>query len=620
MRLLTLKYSLPLLALCFSPLSTAQDSNSGAQIWDLSPIYASDSAWELALDQLNSDIAKLENLQDSLDQSASDFGAALNSLSQVDQRVARVYVYASLIRDTDQRDPVAQQQFGKARQMLSNYESARAWLNPAILAMGETRVRQFLSENDQLAKFKFQLEDILRKAPHTLDQATEAILAQASLLLSSPEQIYENFANADIPWPVVTLSTGEEVTLNQAGYSRWRGTANRADRKLVFDTFWDTWNQYGDGMGAILATEVQANVFIAKSRNYEGVLESNLFNDGLPGEVYTQLVTQVNDALPIFHRYLKLRGRMLEIDDLRYYDIYPPLVELDTGGFDIERSKQISLQALAPFGANYLALLEEGLSQQWMHSHPQPGKRSGAYMNGSIYDAHPYVLLNHNDDYDSLSTFAHEWGHAVHTQLANANNSWENASYSTFTAEMASTINEILLEEYMIANASSDAEVLFYLGSALESIRGTLFRQTMFAEFELAIHQAAENGQALTGPIMSDIYGDLLKRYHGHDEGVLTIDAEYAIEWAYIPHFYYDFYVFQYATSITGAAWFAEQFLAGDEAVRDDFMRVLSAGGSDYAYNILLNEAGLDMASAEAYQPVLRRMSSLMDRIEVLLD
>jgi oligoendopeptidase F len=241
-------------------------------------------------------------------------------------------------------------------------------------------------------------------------------------------------------------------------------------------------------------------------------------------------------------------------------------------------------------------------------------------MSGSAYDVHPYILLNHTDDYNALSTFAHEWGHAVHSLLANANNPWETADYSTFTAEMASTINEILLEEYMIENAQTDEERLFYLGSALESIRGTFFRQTMFAEFELAIHQMAENGEPLNGTILSATYGDLLKRYHGHDEGVLTIDEAYTVEWAYIPHFYYDFYVFQYATSITGAAWFAEKFLAGDVQVRDDFLNVLSAGGSDYPHNILLNEAGLDMTQPEAYEPVIRRMNSLMDRIENILD
>ena len=597
----------------------SQSDESLRYEWDLTDLYPNVAAWEDAMSDVAERIAALPDYQGTLGDSAEAMLGALREISDTNKETARAYVYTSLERDADQRQADTQARFARARQLYSDLEEATSWISPEVLALGAPTVRQYIAAEPGLADFEFMLNDILRQAPHTLDQQTEAILAQAGLVLSSAEQIYGNFANADIPWPSVTLSEGQEVTLSQAGYSRWRSAANRDDRKLVFDTFWDTWNQYSDGMGATLASEVQANLFTARVRNHDGVLAHNLFDDGLPPEVYTQLVTQVNDALPIFHRYLQLRGRMLGVEDLRYYDIYPPLVEVDTGVFDLERSEEITFAALQPFGQRYLDLLEYGLSQDWMHSHPQPGKRSGAYMNGSAYDVHPYVLLNHNDDYNALSTFAHEWGHAVHSLLANENNPFENAYYSTFIAEMASTINEILLEEYMIENARSDEERLFYLGNALESIRGTFFRQTMFAEFELAIHEAAENGEPLTGPRLTELYSELLKRYHGHDQGVLTIDEPYAVEWAYIPHFYYDFYVFQYATSITGAAWFAEQFLAGDTAVRDDFIQVLSAGGSDYPHNILRDEAGLDMTQPEAYEPVLRRMNNLMDRIEALL-
>jgi oligoendopeptidase F len=587
--------------------------------WDLSDLYRSVQAWEDALASVQAEIARLPDYKGKLGESPAAMAEALTAISDSYKAAGRVYVYASLARDEDQREAAAQARFGRTRQLFANWSAATAWLGPEIQSIGAKKVERFLKKEPQLENFTFMLHDILRRSPHTLDADGEALLAQADLVLSSPEQIYENYANADIPWPTVTLSDGTNALLNQSGYSRWRGVANRADRKKVFETFWSAWEQYADGMGATLATEVQANVFTTKARKHSSVLAKNLFDDGLPPAIYTQLVDQVNAALPVFHRYLKLRGKMLGVTDLRYYDIYPPLVEVDTGVFDLERAKEITFAALQPFGDTYLNLLEHGLSQEWMHSHPQPGKTSGAYMNGFAYDVHPYVLLNHNDDYNSLSTFAHEWGHAVHSLLANANNPWETADYSTFIAEMASTINEILLEEYMIEHARTDEEKLYYLGYALESLRGTLFRQTMFAEFELAIHTAAENGEPLTGPALSKRYGDLLKKYHGHDEGVLTIDEIYTHEWAYIPHFYRDFYVFQYATSISGAAWFAEQFLAGDNTVRDAFIRVLSAGGSDYPHNILLNEAGLDMAKPEAYEPVIRRMKSLMDRIEALL-
>ena len=592
---------------------------SESVVWDLTGVYANDEAWESALETAQAEIITLPRLAGSLGDSSASLSAALNQISSLEKEIARLYVYTSLIFDSDQRDADAQAQIGRSRTLYSNFEESISWLAPEILAIGDARIEAFISADETLTAHEFFLRDTLRSAPHTLDAKTEEILAQASLALNASEQIYESYANADIPWPTVTLSEGQEVTLSQAGYSLWRAAPNREDRKLVFDTFWQTWIQYNDGMGATMAANIQSNVFGAKVRNHDSTLAANLFDDGLPPEVYTQLVTQVNQSLPLFHRYLSLRGRMLGVDDLRYFDIYPPLVEVDTGEFDLARSAAITFEALKPFGEDYLALLKQGLDGEWMHSHPAPGKRSGAYMNGSIYDVHPFVLLNHNDDYESLSTFAHEWGHAVHSLLAQKQNPYETASYSTFTAEMASTINEILLQEYMIENARSDEEKLFYLGGALENIRGTLFRQTMFAEFELAMHEAVEAGEPLTGPKLSEMYGELLKRYHGHELGVLTIDDEYAAEWAFIPHFYYDFYVFQYATSITGAAWFAEQFLAGDEQVRDSFIRVLSAGGSDYAHNILRDEAGLDMTTAEAYAPVLRRMESLMDRIEALL-
>ena len=617
-RTLTEKALLLSLTLAVASLSTPVKASESV-VWDLTGVYANDEAWESALETAQAEITALPRLAGSLGDSSASLSAALNQISSLEKEIARLYVFTSLIFDSDQRDADAQARIGRSRTLYSNFEESISWLAPEILAIGDARIEAFISADETLAAHEFFLRDTLRSAPHTLDAKTEEILAQASLALSASEQIYESYANADIPWPTVTLSEGQEVTLSQAGYSLWRAAPNRDDRKLVFDTFWQTWNQYNDGMGATMAANIQSNVFGAKVRNHDSTLAANLFDDGLPPEVYTQLVTQVNQSLPLFHRYLSLRGRMLGVDDLRYFDIYPPLVEVDTGEFDLARSAAITFEALKPFGEDYLALLKQGLDGEWMHSHPAPGKRSGAYMNGSIYDVHPFVLLNHNDDYESLSTFAHEWGHAVHSLLAQKQNPYETASYSTFTAEMASTINEILLQEYMIENARSDEEKLFYLGGALENIRGTLFRQTMFAEFELAMHEAVEAGEPLTGPKLSEMYGELLKRYHGHELGVLTIDDEYAAEWAFIPHFYYDFYVFQYATSITGAAWFAEQFLAGDEQVRDSFIRVLSAGGSDYAHNILRDEAGLDMTTAEAYAPVLRRMESLMDRIEALL-
>jgi oligoendopeptidase F len=588
-------------------------------VWDLTDLYPSVDAWEEARERVAARVDRLTGYRGTLGDSAQAMLEALTEISDTRKEAARLFVYAHLENDEDQRVAESQARLARARTLAARAEEATAWTDPEILKVGKTTVERFIEEEPGLQKFAFALRDTLRQAPHTLSDGGEELMAQASLVLSAPFQIYNLLANADIPWPTITLSTGEEATLTQAGYTRYRSVPNREDRRKVFDAFFGTWKQYADGLGGTLDTEVQSNVFQARARRYESVLQQNLFADALPREVYTTLVEEVNAALPVFHRYLKLRGRMLGIDDLRYYDLYPPLVEAGEEVFDLERSRKITLEALRPLGPAYLSELEHGLSQHWMHGHPQPGKRSGAYTEGGAYDVHPYLLLNHNDDYESLTTFAHEWGHAVHAVLASEANPWETYSYSTFIAEMASTINEILLQEYMIAHARSNEEKLFYLGQAVESLRTTLFRQTMFAEFELLIHETVEKGEPLTGASMTETYRELLERYHGHDQGVLTIDELYAHEWEYIPHFYLDFYVFQYATSITGAAWFAEQFLAGDEAVRDAFLRVLRAGGSDYPHDILVREAGLDMTKPDAYRPVIRRMTGLLDRIEALL-
>lgn len=587
--------------------------------WDLADLYATDAAWEAAFGEVQARIGGLPKYQGTLGRDAASMLAAYRDISETMKTAYRVYQYASLKRDEDQRVADGQARYGRVQALLAAFGESVAWMNPEVLSVGAETVERFLALEPALEPYSMMLRDAVRMAPHTLDAQGEALLAGASLALGQPYNVYAMYANASIPWPKVTLSDGKELRVDQSGYSRGRQSPNRDDRKLVFDTFWGAWKQYENGMGATLNAQVQGAVFNARARKFEGVLEAAMFANALPPEIYTQLVAQVNAGLPTFHRYLKLRGRMLGIDALRYYDIYPPIIAANTGVFDVKRSAEITLAALAPFGEEYVGLMREGMAARWMHSHPQEGKQAGAYMAGSAYDVHPYLLLNHNDDYESMSTFAHEWGHAMHTLLANKAQPFEKASYSTFIAEMASIIDEILLQEFMIANARTKEEKLFYLGTALELSRGSFFRQTMFGEFELAIHRAAERGEPLTGPVLTQIYGDLLRRYHGEAEGVMTIDDVYAQEWAFIPHFYMGFYVYQYATSISGSTWFAEQFLAGKTEVRDQFLNVLKAGGSDHPHEILMKQAGLDMTKPDAYQAVVRRMNAIMDQMEALL-
>jgi len=339
----------------------------------------------------------------------------------------------------------------------------------------------------------------------------------------------------------------------------------------------------------------------------------------MPETVYRTLVAQANKGLPVLHRYLTLRKKALGVtDELQYYDMYPPIFDLpNPPTFSVADSKRIALDVTSAYGPEYTALLKKGMAGRWMNLFPHEGKANGAYMNGAAYDVHPYLLFNNHDDYESLTTFVHEWGHGVHTLLTTENQPFEKSDYSTFIAETASIGNEMLLNDYMVEHAKNKAEKLYYLGQGLELIRTTFFRQTMFAEFQLALHEEVEKGGSLSGERMTDIYCGLLKKYYGDAEGITKINPDYCIEWAFIPHFYYGFYVYQYATSMAGAAQFTNAIEHEGKPARDRFINMLKAGGSDYPYE-LYKKAGLDMATAAPYEALMARMTRIMDEIETL--
>jgi oligoendopeptidase F len=587
--------------------------------WDLSDLYTDLNAWEAARLTVAREIQQLSKLQGSLGKNAQSLLYVSDQISGVYKEAVRVYIYANLSADIDTRDAENEERSQLARNLFTDLGASTSWYSPELLALGEEKINQFITEEPKLDKHSFSAADTLRRGPHTLDKDIETLLAKTGQLTSGPNSIYSVLANANLPWPEVILSDGRKIRLSQAGYSAARQAPNREDRKMVFDSFWSVWQDYEATLGAIMNSQVQGLVFKTEARNYESSMGRALFDDNMPPEVYRTLVTEVNQALPTLHRYFKLRKRMLGIEDeMRYFDIYPPLVNLDKT-FSIEDSIAITRRALEPLGEEYMDAYDMGVKGRWMHVFPSPGKRSGAYMSGGAYDVHPYVLLNHNDNFESASTFAHEYGHAVHSVLSNSIQPWETAGYSTFIAETASIMNEMLLQDMVIEEASTDEEKLFYLGIGLEALRGTFFRQTMFAEFELKINEEVESGNVLTGSKLTTIYLQLLKRYHGHDQGVVNIDDLYGIEWAYIPHFYYDFYVFQYATSIAAASDLAQKIRSGDQQAQKDFINLLKAGGSDYPYDLMKN-AGIDMATAAPYKALIKRMNNIMDEMEIILN
>jgi oligoendopeptidase F len=604
-----------LLALGLAGACLAEDTKD---TWNLEDLYPSVDAWNEAKASLEARLPEVATCRGHLGDSAQQLLECSEMLSDMFRTFARIASYASMAADVDTRDAANQQRRMEIQILGSQFSEQLSFISPEILEIGEETLNAYLAELAGLQPYRQNIRDTLRQAEHVLDEDAEAMMAATSMIRSTPSNTYRTLANADMPWPTITLSDGTEVRLDQSAYTKHRSSGNREDRKAVFQAFWGKWKEFERTMGVMLAGQVNVHIFNHRQRKYPNSLSASLDNNNIPETVYRTLVAETNDNLDTLHRYFRLRGRMLGVDDLGYHDIYPPLVESDKA-FPIEVGKRLTLEASRPLGGAYTEVMANGFENRWMDVYPRPGKRSGAYMNGSAYDVHPYVLMNYNDDYESVSTLAHEWGHAMHSYLASKSQPYPMAQYSIFTAEIASTFNEALLLDHMLDEAESDEERLFYLGSALENLRGTYFRQTMFAEFELAIHDYAETGAALTGPKFTEIYSDLLRRYHGHEQGVLTIDDLYTVEWAYIPHFYYNFYVYQYATSLAASSLLAEAVLQGRPGAVENYLNLLKAGGSDYPYE-LLKRAGVDMATPDPYRAVYARMNNIMDQIEGILD
>jgi len=617
---------LPALLLIFlaAPLMPVRAADEASMIdekytWDLSDLYPNDEAWQKAKKALEQRIPSIAPYKGRLGESAAVMVEAVELITDISKEYARLRTYASLNSDTDTREagPLAMRQ--EIGQVGTTLGAAVSFMDPEILAMDPKKVEGFLAEEPKLADYRMLLDDLQRRREHTLNEGEEEVIANASLVSGAPFDLYNIFVGADMPYPTVKLSTGEEVRMDQSAYTRHRSSPVREDRIAVFDAFWTRFGEFGRTLGTSLYSGVKKDVFYTTVRNYDSALESALDAANIPTEVYHTLVREVNASLPTLHRYLKLRQRMLGLDEIHYYDIYPPIVKEVQMDFPYDQGVQVMLDSLAPLGTGYVEALAAGIESRWIDVYPGQGKRSGAYMSGSAYDVHPYMLLNYVDDYNSLSTLAHECGHAMQTYFSNEAQPYPTADYTIFVAEIASTLNEALLSDHMLKHAQSDEEKLFLLGSYLDNLRGTFYRQTMFAEFELKIHELVEQGEALTGDKLNEVYGELLRRYHGHDEGVMTINPLYNVEWAYIRHFYYNFYVYQYSTSFVASTALSQMILNGEEGALERYMAFLSAGSSDYSVE-LVKQAGVDLTSPEPYRATVKVMNDVMDQIEAILD
>ena len=586
--------------------------------WNIADIYPSEEAWRTAMQRLVADIPELKSFRGSLGTSASRLADALEMLTRLNKELARAFVYASMLSDEDTRISKYQGMQQEMVQVNAQLGGEAAFVEPEILKVDRATIDRFVAQEPRLQPFRLYLDDIQRRRPHTKSDAEEKLLATASVITSGPSNIYGVFSDADFPYPSVTLSDGHTVKLDSSTFSVARTSAHREDRQKVMSAYFGALGTYRATFGATLNSQIQSDIFVARARDYGTALEAALDGPNIPPSVYTRLVDGVNKHLPTFHRYLKLRQKMMGVSELHYYDLYAPLVASADLTYTPEEAEKHVLAALQPLGADYTSVISKAFNQRWIDLLPSEGKRSGAYSNGGAYDVHPFMLLNYNGKYNDVSTLAHELGHTMQSYYSNKMQPYATASYPIFVAEVASTFNEALLIDYMLKNIKDDAAKLSLLGNYLEGIKSTVFRQTQFAEFELRAHEIAEKGQPITGEVLDTLYADITKKYYGHDKGVAVVDDYIAHEWAFIPHFYRTYYVFQYATSFTASAALSEKVMAGDPAATKRYLAFLGAGGSKYPID-LLKDAGVDMTTDEPLELTMRKMNRVMDEMEKLL-
>lgn len=586
--------------------------------WNLTDIYKTDADWRSAKDKLTLKLAEVPTFKGTLTRSAKDLLAYMEFNSQLMKEASKLYLYANLNADLDTRDMKYSGMKQEMMKLFSDFGAAASFVEPEILTADWKVIDNYIKSEPKLEVYRMSLGNMFRSKAHTLGEGEEKILAMAAMVNGTAASVYNTFSDGEMPAPEATLSNGEKIVVTKAVYNRFRASANRQDREIVFKAFWDNYAKFQATYGEMLSGNVQSHIFESKARNFGSSLEAALYPNNIPVAVYHGLIDNVNKNLPAFHRYLALKKRMMGVDTLKYLDLYAPVVKDIDMQYPYDKAAQIVPEALKPLGSDYVAIINKALGERWIDVYPTPGKQSGAYSEGAYYDGHPYIKLNYTDLYEDVSTMAHELGHTMQSYLSNKTQPYPLADYPIFVAEVASTFNEVLLFNYMLNKETNDDVRLSLLMGWLDRFKGTLFRQTQFAEFELKIHDAAEKGMPLTGESLSKMYMDIVKAYYGDDKGVCKVDDYINMEWAFIPHFYYNFYVYQYSTSFTASISLAEKVMSGDTQALKKYIEFLSAGGSDYPIE-LLKKAGVDMTTSEPFDKAIASMNKVMDEIEKIL-
>ena len=582
--------------------------------WDLSTIFETDQKWEEELALLTEDTKEAASLEGHLLDSAESLLNITERYLDLSRRLEKLYVYAHMKNDQDTRVAKYQEYYAKAMTLYSQLDQVFSFYEPEFMAITEEQYQNFLEEEPKLQPYKHFFDKLLQNKDHVLSQREEELLAGAGEIFGAASETFAILDNADIVFPLVKDEDGNEVQLSHGVYMRLVESKNREVRRGAYEALYSTYEQYQHTYAKTLQTNVKVQNYRAKVRNYKSAREAALATNFVPESVYDNLVSAVRKHLPLLHRYLALRSKILGIPDLKMYDVYTPLSSVEYS-FTYEEALKKAEDSLAVLGEDYLSRVKRAFSERWIDVYENQGKRSGAYSGGS-YDTNAFMLLNWQDNLDNLFTLVHETGHSMHSSYTRETQPYVYGDYSIFLAEIASTTNENILTEKLLQEVQDDATRFAILNNFLDGFRGTVFRQTQFAEFEHAIHQADQNGEVLTSEFLNNLYADLNQEYYGLSK---EDNPQIQYEWARIPHFYYNYYVYQYSTGFAAASALAEKIVHGSQDDRDRYIDYLKAGKSDYPLNIM-RKAGVDMEKEDYLNDAFAVFERRLNEFEALVE
>ena len=581
--------------------------------WDLTTVYADDAAWQQAVAALEARLPEIAAAEGTIAHGADSLLRALKLGDEINVQLSQVYVYAQLRRDSDTTDPVGQALVERAGSLVARVTAALAFIKPEILAVPEETIKAWQQAEPGLSIYGHALDDLARQRRHVRSAEVENVMAQFGDVTRAPGDIFDVLNDGDLTFPTIEDETGQTVSLSHARYGRFRESLDRRVRHDAFKAYYSSYRTFRNTMGTTLASVVRSHSINARLRNYESSLEASLSPNDIPLEVYHNLIQTIDANLPLLHRYMAIRKRIMGLDELHYYDLGAPLVEEVDLVVPYTEATETVQSALGIFGPKYKEPLSKAFTSRWIDIYENVGKRSGAYSSGS-YSTPPFILLNYQDRLNDVFTLAHELGHSMHSYFTMHTQPPVYAGYTTFLAEVASTCNEALLTDYLLKTRDDVALRKHLVVQQLDDIRNTIFRQTMFATFELDMHERSDAGEPLTAEALSQGYFDLVARYHGP---AMVLDDEIALEWSRVPHFYYNFYVFQYATGLSAALALSKQIIEEGQPAVDRYLRFLSSGSSRSSVD-LLRDAGVDMATPAPVQAAMDTFDHLLDELEAL--